>query len=179
MGVPVALVLALVLALVASSSIVGCGQRVKTEVVVPSSGAMAKDCDGVAPEDWLVGSWEAAIDAQTLVVRRNGATLVWTYDRKAGVTSDRWGEKVAASGSGTVDALDGCRAILRGHYTRFDGPGQQGRPPVGSPMEWKLLLTGAGVIASEGLGYGREAFRLRWHKSPVSPSKTPSAAVPS
>ena len=162
MGVPVALVLALV----ASSSIVGCAQPVKTEIVVLSSGAMAKDCNGVAPEDWLVGAWEAGADTQTLVVRRDGARLVWTYDRKAGVTSDRWGAKVVASGSGTVDALDDCRAILRGHYTRFDGSGKTGQQTVGSPMEWKFLLTGPGVVASEGLGYGREAFHLRWRKSP-------------
>ncbi len=162
MGVPVALALALV----ASLSIVGCGQPGKTGLAALPSGAMAKDCDGVAPEVWLVGAWEAATEAQTLVVRRDGATLVWTYDRKAGVTSDRWGEKVAASGSGTVDALGGCRAILKGHYTRFDGPGERGRPAVGSSMEWKFLLTGPGVVASEGLGYGREAFRLRWHKVP-------------
>lgn len=135
-------------------------------LIVLSCGAIAKDCDGVTPEAWLVGTWEAARDVQTLVVRRDGATLVWTYDRKAGVKSERWGDKVAAGGSGTVDALDGCRAILKGRYTRFDGPGQRGRPPVGSPMEWKFLQTGPGVVSAEGLGYGQEKFQLRWRKLP-------------
>ena len=135
-------------------------------VSVLSSGAMAEDCGGAAPEAWLVGTWEAATDVQTLVVSRDGATLVWTYDRKAGVTSERWGDKVAAGGSGTVDALVGCRAVLKGSYTRFDGPGQRGRPPVGSPMEWKFLQTAPGVVSSEGLGYGRETFWLRWRKLP-------------
>lgn len=135
-------------------------------VIVLSSGAMAQDCDGVTPEGWLAGTWQAASDLQTLVVRRDGAKLVWTYDRKAGVRSEKWGDKVAAAGSGTVETLDGCRAILKGHYTRYDGPGQRSRPPVGSPMEWKFLQTAPGVVTSEGLGYGRQPFLLRWRKLP-------------
>ncbi len=135
-------------------------------VLVLSSGAMAQDCDGVTPEAWLAGTWQAASDLQTLVVRRDGVKLVWTYDRKAGVRSEKWGDKVAAAGSGTVEMLDGCRATLKGRYTRFDGPGQRGRPPVGSPMEWKFLQTAPGVVTSEGLGYGRAPFRLQWRKLP-------------
>jgi hypothetical protein len=142
------------------------GLILSSAVIFSSSMAMAGDCDGVTPETWLAGTWEAAVDAQTMVVRRTGGSLVWTYDRKAGVTSERWGEKVAAAGSGTVDALDGCRAFLKGHYTRFDGQGQRGRPAIGSPLEWKFLQTAPGIVASEGLGYGRETFRLRWTKVP-------------
>lgn len=135
-------------------------------VIALSSEAMAQDCDVISPQDWLVGTWQAASEVQTLVVRRDGAELVWTYDRKAGVRSEKWGNKVPAAGAGTVESLNGCRAILKGHYTRYDGPGQRGRPPVGSPMEWKFLQTAPGVVTSEGLGYGREPFRLRWRKLP-------------
>ncbi|MBI3199234.1 MAG: hypothetical protein HYZ40_17340 [Rhodospirillales bacterium] len=142
------------------------GLVLSSVVVFWSSGAKAEDCNGVVPEVWLSGTWEAAVDLQTMVIRRAGGSLVWTYDRKAGVTSERWGDKVAAAGSGTVEALDGCRAVLKGQYTRFDGSGQRGRPTVGSAMEWKFLQTAPGVVASEGLGYGRETFRLRWTKVP-------------
>jgi len=134
-------------------------------VLFPSSGAMARDCNGVAPEDWLVGTWEALSDVQTLVVRREGDALVWTYVRNAGVTSPKWGDKVPAAGAGKVEALDDCRAVLKGRYTRFDGPGQRGRPAVGSPMEWRMLQTAPGYVASEGFGYGRETFQLPWRKS--------------
>ncbi len=44
--------------------------------------------------------------------------------------------------------------------------GSEARPPVGSPMEWRFLQTAPGVVVSEGLGYGREPFQLRWRKLP-------------
>ncbi|MSO66105.1 MAG: hypothetical protein EXQ85_10015 [Alphaproteobacteria bacterium] len=97
-------------------------------------------------------------------ISRKGDFFVWTYERLAGVKSERWGDKVPAAAEGIVTKIDDCRALLEGQYTRFEGSGQRGRSPIGSPMEWRFRSASPNEVLSEGLGYGRESFRIRWQK---------------
>ncbi len=124
--------------------------------------ARSAECASAGSEHWLVGIWRG--EFQTMTIRREGGSYLWDFERVAGASSDRWGDKSPAVATGVVEKTEGCRALLKGRYTRYDGPGQKGRPAVGWPMEWKFLNVGPHEVLSEGLGYGREPFKLRWRK---------------
>lgn len=124
--------------------------------------ARSAGCDQADGEHWLVGTWRG--EFQTMTIRRDGGSYRWDFERVAGASSDRWGDKSPAAAAGVVEKTEGCRALLKGRYTRYDGPGQKGRPAVGWPMEWKFLNVGPHEVLSEGLGYGRETFKMRWRK---------------
>jgi len=139
---------------------------VMAAVLVASFPAQADECRGADSETLLKGTWRSGTDQHVMIISREGDKLSWTYERGPGVQTDRWGEKAAATGAGIVEKIDGCRAFLAGYYTRYEGRDARSRPAVGWPMTWKFMITEPDQAASEGLGYGREAFYMRWHKAP-------------
>ena len=127
---------------------------------VSASFEVRADC----AENWFIGTWRAS-EHQTLTIRPSSDGIVWVYERLTGVKSDRWGDKVPASAEGKIVKTDGCRALLQGTYTRFENIGKR-VSAVGTPMEWKFLSTSSTDVSSEGLGFGKETFRVRWRRDP-------------
>ena len=121
------------------------------------------DCEGKPAEQWLTGVWHSAFaagDKITVEIRRAGSEFVWTYDRAAGVVTQRWGEKPTARAAGKVTSVDGCAVELRGAYTAYGGT----QRAVGSMMEYSMVFDGGLTMSGSGFGFGRERFGDRWVK---------------
>lgn len=110
-----------------------------------------------------MGKWHST--KTTVVIQRESNALAWTYDREEGLATERWGEKAAAKAAGRVEKIEGCKAILKGAYTAYYGRGSTSRPAVGWPMEYIVELSAPGLLIGEGIGYGREPFRVMWRKA--------------
>lgn len=115
-------------------------------------------CNGLPAERWLVGEWGSP---NTQVdFRIAGDNITWTYNRDAGVMSERWGLKQPARGDGSVRRVNGCEIEMGGFYSSYGGT----QRAVGTPLDFWMTYDGSRRLTGTGLGFGKEKFEIFWLK---------------
>ena len=135
----------------------GCAVTPTAPVVDAAAGPCAVNAGGGAPGDWLIGRWSQPHNS--LVIRRQGPTLVYEWEREPGVMTERWGEKAPARGEGQVTRIAGCSVEMSGAYVWSTTDAI-----IGREMTYKLALTESTVLQGEWYGAGYSWLRAFWRK---------------
>ena len=97
--------------------------------------------------------------------RRDDANVLWRYVRRAGVITQRWGEKEPAEAEGQVATIAGCAIVMRGVYTSYaNSKMRSSRSAVGEPMIYQVTFDGRASLFGRGIGHGKEYFDTRFVK---------------
>ena len=135
----------------------GCAVAATAPIVDASVRPCAASAAGTAPGDWLIGRWSHPYN--TLVIRRQGPSLVFEWEREAGLVTERWGEKAPAKGQGQVTRIAGCAVDMNGSYVWSTT-----EAIVGREMIYRLALTEPTVLRGEWYGAGRTWLTVSWRK---------------
>lgn len=143
-------------AIVVATLLGSCGTGPPAPPVLDPAAAACVGSDTAG--DWLVGRWQHP--QSTLDIRRDGAALVFAWEREPGVVSPQWGEKAEANGRGRVTKISGCSVELQGHYTASPNT-----VIVGRELIFRLRLDRPGVLNGKWYGAGHTWMDTHWIKA--------------
>lgn len=135
--------------------LVGCATAPTAPTVEAAAGSCA--AGNGAPGDWLIGRWSHPYNI--LMIRREGTAIVYEWERKPGLVTERWGEKAPAKGQGQVTRIAGCEVEMKGSYTWSTTD-----KIVGQRMIYKLVLTAPNMLRGEWFGAGATWLSVSWLK---------------
>ncbi|MDA1099749.1 MAG: hypothetical protein O2967_12275 [Proteobacteria bacterium] len=135
----------------------GCVGTSSAPIIDASAAPCAADAGGATPGNWLIGRWTRPHNS--LVIHREGVSLVYEWERAPGLVSAGWGEKAPARGEGLVTRITGCTVVMKGYYSWSTT-----REIIGREMTYRLNLDEPAVLRGEWYGAGRTWLPAYWRK---------------